>query len=119
MNSRAGSQNKNEDWEAEIVRQLMLPDDRPVDVLATRLVWANYDIALEYGPLSETEISQLAEFCSVRRNLPLGIALNDILIPLRKHANTVLDRRIAKDKLRRALLTDFRCAVNGLPPSRH
>lgn len=106
-----------EDYLAEEVRLLPFPDGTVKPVRTFKLTWANYDIVLQHGPLSAPEISALALFYANKKGYELGLALGEVLNPLRETANSKIDEKLAvlkqKMALREQLRSQFRSAVNG------
>lgn len=104
------------DMEALLVeetRTLPMPDGTAKVVRNFKMTWTNYDIVLKYGPLSAIEISTLMMFRAAKFGLEPGHALREVLIPLRRQANKVLERNIARRKQRIALRESLLSSFNG------
>ena len=81
-------------------RFLQMPDGTRREIQCSNIAWENFQIAAEHGPLSAEEITALAWLRSQRRNEELGVALAEVVVPLRRVANRAIDQKIAALKLR-------------------
>jgi hypothetical protein len=113
MGSRLRTEAEIEDYLQQEVRGVPMPDGSIRNLQHFGVTWANYDLALRYGPLSAVEISALALFRAERKDVPFEVALADVLIPLRQRCDDILDRRIAARERRISLRNQFRADFNA------
>lgn len=102
-----------EDFLTEEVRALPHPDGGVRHVRSFKLTWVNYDIVLQHGPLSALEISTLMHFYAEKNGYDLGHALREVLVPLRREANRVMDRKLAVLKRKSAMRENLRGQFSG------